>query len=134
MYLVDTSVLVDYLREKENAAVQYFIQIMNDRIPFGITSLIYQEILQGAASKKDLKILIEFLESQRFFYPKDAKKSYQQAAELYIQCRSKGLTIRSTIDCLIAQVSIEHELILLHNDKDFTNMKKAVPELKLVDL
>ena len=57
--------------------------------------------------------------------------SHREAAHIYFSCRRKGITIRSTIDCLIAQISIEHDLILLHNDKDFTHMAAVIPQLKL---
>ncbi|MFU8789259.1 MAG: PIN domain-containing protein [Methylobacter sp.] len=45
--------------------------------------------------------------------------------------RRQGITIRSTIDCLIAQIAIEHDLILLHSDKDFLQLTKTAPQLKL---
>jgi len=46
-------------------------------------------------------------------------ESYVAAAELYRACRKKGLTIRGTIDLLIAQTAIENHAGLLHNDRDF---------------
>ncbi|HSW71119.1 MAG TPA: PIN domain nuclease [Gammaproteobacteria bacterium] len=131
MYLIDTSVWIDYFREEDNPAVNYFIKIIEEEIPFGITSFIYQEILQGAASKKDFQMLIEYLETQRFFHPKKPIHSYTDAAKLHFNCREKGMTIRSTIDCLIAQIAIEHNLILVHKDKDFLQIKKANAQLKL---
>ncbi|MFZ4614772.1 MAG: twitching motility protein PilT [Rectinemataceae bacterium] len=42
-----------------------------------------------------------------------------------------GITIRSTIDLLIAKTAIENDLLLLHNDRDFTNMAKSIPELRM---
>jgi predicted nucleic acid-binding protein len=48
-----------------------------------------------------------------------------------MRCRRKGMTIRSTIDCLIAQIAIEHDLELLHSDRDFENMVSVIPELKI---
>ena len=39
----------------------------------------------------------------------------------------KGITIRSTIDCIVAQTTIEHDLYLLHHDKDFEIMGKVIP-------
>ena len=39
----------------------------------------------------------------------------------------KGITVRSTVDCLIAQIAIENELLLLHNDRDFEAMAAVVP-------
>ncbi|HEY3276329.1 MAG TPA: PIN domain-containing protein [Syntrophorhabdaceae bacterium] len=44
-----------------------------------------------------------------------------------MECRKKGITIRSTIDCLIAQTVLEHNLILLHSDDDFNAISKVIP-------
>ena len=41
---------------------------------------------------------------------------------------------RSTIDCLIAQIAIEHNLVLLHNNKDFEDLSKIAAKLNLVKL
>lgn len=131
MYLVDTSVWIDFLREKDTVAVRLFTEIIEKKLPYGITSIIYQEILQGAESKKDFQSLIEYLQVQRFYEPKDSILSYQAAAELYLHCREKGITIRSAADCLIAQVAIEHKLLLLHNDKDYSHLSKVIPELEI---
>jgi len=131
MYLVDTSVWIDFLRDKTSAPVKYLLEIFDRNIPFGLTSFIYQEILQGAASERDFKQLIEYFSTHPIFYPKDEFLSYQAAARLYFDCRRAGLTIRSSIDCLIAQIAIENDLILLHSDKDFINIKKVAPTLKL---
>ncbi|MEA3544541.1 MAG: PIN domain nuclease [Thermodesulfobacteriota bacterium] len=125
MILVDTSVLIDLFRGADNHPVALFRDIVRKKLPFGITSVIYQEILQGAKSEKEYTSLQEYLSTQRFFHPIDPLLSYTGAASIYFSCRRKGITIRSTIDCLIAQIAIEHELFLLHNDKDFTTMVSA---------
>jgi predicted nucleic acid-binding protein len=57
--------------------------------------------------------------------------SYESAARLYFLCRKKGITIRSTIDFLIAQTAIENNLVLMHNDEDFNTMAKVIKELKV---
>ena len=59
--------------------------------------------------------------------------SYIKAADLYRICRVKGLTIRSTIDLLIAQTAIEHNAELIHNDRDFEAIASA-SSLKLYSL
>jgi predicted nucleic acid-binding protein len=46
-------------------------------------------------------------------------ETYLHAARIYRDCRKKGKTIRSTIDCIIAAVCIEYDLVLLHKDHDF---------------
>ena len=131
MYLVDTSVWIDYFREKNNSAVEKFHYLLDRNIPFGLNGTIYQEILQGAGDERDYKQLKEYLESQRFYHPKNILKSHEAAAMLFLRCRKKGITIRSSIDCYIAQTAIEHKLLLLHNDKDFEKMHSVVKELTL---
>ncbi len=131
MILVDTSVLIDFFKGADNAATDQLNDIIASKIPFGITSHIYQELLQGAANPKDYNLLKKYLDTLIFFVPLDQKDSYAQAAKIYIQCRKKGITIRNSVDCLIAQVAIEHDLQLLHNDKDFDGIKKAMSSLKV---
>ena len=122
MILVDTSVLIDLFKGNDNDAVRDFREIIQQQVPFGISSVIYQEVLQGARTRKEYDFLNEYLSTQRFFNPKDHLTSYAGAAEIYYNCRKNGVTIRSTIDCLIAQIALEHKLLLLHNDKNFTAM------------
>jgi predicted nucleic acid-binding protein len=86
--------------------------------------------LQGAASQESFKLLVEYFSTQRFYHPMDPIQSYAAAASLYRRCRQKGITIRSSIDCLIAQVAIEHRLLLLHSDRDYVAMQTVLPELR----
>lgn len=129
MYLVDTSVWIDYLQQRESEGGTRFAEALERGVPFGITGVIYQEVLQGAASEADFEKLSEYLGTQRFYHPRDPVESYQRAAGLYFRCRRAGVTIRSTVDCLIAQVSIEHDLLLLHSDKDYERMSNVIEEL-----
>lgn len=130
-YLIDTSVWIDYLRQQDNPAVVFLMKVLDEQLPFGITAVIYQEILQGANSAQDFKKLVTYFSTQTFFQPKDTVLSFQSAALIYFDCRHKGVTIRSSIDCLIAQIAIEHDLILLHNDKDFEKIASVVRQLKI---
>ena len=133
-YLVDTSVWIDFFRQRKTPAVEKLYQLLANPDHYGISECIYQEILQGALHEQDFQSLADYLTSQTFFYPKYAAKSYRQAAYLYFASRRKGITIRSTIDCLIAQIAIENDLVLLHNDKDFLDIAKIAPTLKLYSI
>jgi len=126
MILVDTSVLIDFFKGRENKATDLFREVLQRQIPFGITPIILQEVLQGAKTEKEFSTLSEYLVSQKIFYPRDPIQTFSRAARLYFDCRKKGITIRSTIDCLIVQVALEHELFLLHNDKDFDAIASVV--------
>jgi predicted nucleic acid-binding protein len=127
MILVDTSVLIDFFKGSKNEATSRFKLILEQGLNFGITSHIFQEVLQGAKSEKEYKLLRRYLETQRFFQPKDPVDSFAEAARIFFQSRKRGLTIRSTIDCLIAQIALEHDLLLLHNDQDFHLMANVIP-------
>jgi predicted nucleic acid-binding protein len=50
---------------------------------------------------------------------------------MYFDCRRAGVTIRSSMDCLIARVTIERGLALLHDDRDFEKMAEVIPDLAL---
>ncbi|RJR33734.1 MAG: PIN domain nuclease [Desulfobacteraceae bacterium] len=127
MILVDTSVLIDFFRGSSSTAADNFRSILVREMPFGITSFIYQELLQGAGTEKEYRKLKSYLSTQRFYHPLDPVDSYQSAAQIYLKCGKKGISVRSTIDCLIAQITLEHKLILLHNDKDFDAIATIVP-------
>ena len=73
----------------------------------------------------------DYLGSQTFYQPRDPVESHREAAFIYFRCRQAGVTVRSAIDCLIACVAIEHDLILLHDDRDFENMSGVILDLTL---
>jgi predicted nucleic acid-binding protein len=125
MILVDTSVLIDYLRGRQGTHCDKFESLIAMNIPYGITVHVYQELLQGCLTERDFSSLKEHLDTMVFFSERGGRKAYAQAAYLYYQCRRKGITVRSSIDCLIAQIAIENNLKLLHNDKDFEKIAKV---------
>ena len=96
----------------------------------GISDLIYMEILQGAKSKAGFNKLQRYFSTQQFYGFSDSQNSYEAAAFMCFSCRRQGITVRSSIDCLIAQCAMENELILLHHDRDFKNLEKVVPQLR----
>lgn len=127
MILVDTSVLIQFFKGIHSEGAKRFSIVLQREIPFGINSLIFQEVLQGAGSEREYFILKKYLETQRFYHLKDPVDSFARAAKIYLDCRKKGITIRSTIDCLIAQTALENDLLLLHEDSDFDLMSKVIP-------
>ena len=127
MVLVDTSVLIDYLRGTENASVGRFQKLLDALVPFGISPLTYLEVLQGAKTEKDYATVKSYLETHRFYGLRDEKESYAAAARISFDCRKNGITINSTVDCLIAQTAIENDLSLLHNDVDFDRIRRVAP-------
>ena len=127
MILVDTSVLIDYFKGAENTQTKKFHQVLERNIPFGISHLIYMEVLQGSQTEKDFRLLKWYLDTQNYYDLKNGRESYAEAARMYLELRKKGVTVKSTVDCLIARVALENELFLLHNDADFDRIAKHFP-------
>ncbi len=127
MILVDSSVLIGYLRGDDNEAVRKLESVLEQGLVFGISPLILAEVLQGAADEREFERLAEYLGSQRFFDLKKGPESHRLAARMYFDLRRRGLTVRSTVDCLIAQTAIENGLYLLHNDADFDRIAAHFP-------
>jgi len=131
MILVDTSVLIDFFKGLNNSSVKALDKILDNGIQYGINDFIYQEVLQGSRTKEEFQQLKEYLETIPFYYLHFGKESFEKAAYMNMLCRKAGITIRSTVDLLIAETAIENDLFLLHNDKDFTKLIAVIPELKI---
>jgi predicted nucleic acid-binding protein len=122
MIVVDTSVWIDYV----NGIVSEQTDILHDALQHTriITGdLIITEFLQGFRSAKDLakgKQLMDSLE----YHDLVGKKMALKAAEHYRILRKNGITVRKTIDVLIATFCISHGYALLHNDRDFDAMEE----------
>ena len=132
MILSDTSVWIDYYRNRQNPAVEYLTGILDRSEPFAITGLILQELLQGAADEQEWLLLDEYFSTQRFLEPVNPIETHRAAARLFFLCRRRGTTPRSAIDCVIARLAIEYQVPLLQNDKDYVCLRNVAPELRLL--
>jgi len=130
MVLIDTSVLIPILRGAQTKEAKKFDEIVEKGIPYGICNYVYQELLQGVRTENQFKLLKNYLDTQRFYTFKDGRESYAKAAMLFYKCQKAGLTIRKGVDLLIAQIAIENNLRLLHNDRDFTQLMTVEKKLK----
>lgn len=129
MVLVDTSVLIDFLNGRDNPGTVKFDELLELNIPYAITSHIYQEILQGTATRDDFNRVKKYLDTVPLLAPAHPRHTHAAAAEIYFKCRKKGITVSGTIDCLIAQIALENNARLLHNDGDFERIVKVVSGL-----
>jgi predicted nucleic acid-binding protein len=130
--LVDTSVWIDLFRDRTTPPATRLRDLLDERREIGVTPLIVQEILQGAADEREFILLNDYFSSQRMLLAGDPLRTHCQAARLYVDCRRRGFAPRSTIDCFIAQIAIEHRVPLLHADRDFERIAKVAPDLKFV--
>lgn len=131
MVLVDTSVWVDFLRARPTPQVRALKELLAGEEIVGVAPTILQEILQGADSGERFEKWRKYFAALCCYVPGDPVESYVAAARLYQSCRRAGRTPRSSNDCLIARIAIEHALFLLHDDRDFEAIAAVVPELQL---
>ena len=132
MILVDTTVLIDFLKGVENTKSKLFEKVLNQDYPYGLSPYTYQELLQGARDEVEYKKLKDYLCSQRFYFLPENIETYEKAASMFFRLRRQGVTIRSSIDVLIALTALEYDLLLLHNDRDYDTMAGKVPTLKIL--
>ena len=85
VYLIDTSVWIDYFNNRDNESVIQFQNILDKKESYGICSAIYQEILQGAKSETDFETLQNYLCTQIFYHPKDPINTYTKILILNLQ-------------------------------------------------
>lgn len=118
--IVDSSVWIDYFNGHRTAETNALDQMLGvDEIIIG--DLILTEILQGFRKESDFhraRELLDHFPVVSMLGPEMAIK----AAENYRMLRKQGVTIRKTIDVIIASYCIEHALPLLYSDRDFDPM------------
>jgi predicted nucleic acid-binding protein len=115
--LVDSSVWIDFFRGTETAQTQQ-LDVLLGTEPLAVGDLILAEVLQGFSSEKD------FNQAKKLLLGLDVveiggQDVAIQAAKNFRTLRQQGVTIRKTIDTLIATRSIESGYALLYSDRDF---------------
>jgi predicted nucleic acid-binding protein len=118
MLLLDTSVWIDLLADRRTEALGFVLQ-REATEGIALTEMICLEVMQGAREGVSAQKIRNILSQRQILQPLQALETYDQAAALYRAARRSGLTVRTAIDCLIAQIAIEHEALLVHNDRDF---------------
>lgn len=117
MILVDSSVWVDYFRSADTPQVALLDSLLG-RTPLAVGDLIAAEVLQGVRDEREHTLVKQTLEA----FDHIDLVGYDlavKASENYRSLRAMGITIRKTIDTLIATRCIENRLTLLHADSDF---------------
>ncbi len=131
MYLADTSAWIEYTRSKPRRVGVLLREFIENDVAVFVTGAIVQELLQGARDELQCRRLLNWLKPQRRIAPRNDFDTLAEAGQLYARCRWQGITPRSSNDCLIAQLAIEHDLILLHDDTDFEKIAQVEPRLRL---
>ena len=117
MILVDSSVWIDYFNGTETLATKKLDSLLGVQ-PVCTGDLILAEVLQGFRLDPDYQAAKNLLCSLPVHAMLGVSLSLK-SAENFRNLRKQGITVRKTIDTMIANFCIENELPLLHSDKDF---------------
>ena len=117
MILVDSSVWIDYFRGIQSPQTDRLHALLGSE-PIATGDLVLTEVLQGFGSAQDFNQSKKLLTSLPIIDLVGGDIAIQ-AANNFRTLRSLGITVRKTIDTLIATSCIEKGLALLYSDKDF---------------
>lgn len=129
MLLIDTSVWINVFRD-HSGQVRKQLEVLIAGRDVLLTRFTQLELLQGSLNEKEWTLLSTYLEAQDYVELKAS--SWQAAARIYYDLRRRGLTVRSPIDCCIAQAALENDLLLIHDDRDFVTVAQvcSLPNLR----
>lgn len=117
MILVDSSVWIDYFRGTATPQTDALDGILGAE-PVAVGDLILTEVLQGFGSDRDFNLAKKLLSSLTMV-DLGGREVAIKAARNFRTLRSRGITIRKTIDTIIATRCIESKYRLLYSDRDF---------------
>ena len=119
MILVDTSIWIDLL-----AAKPWSVTREEDFLRFATCGPIAQEVLQGLRPGPQGDAFRAALSAMPVLSDPISLDLFLSAADIYAQGRRRGVTIRSSVDCLIAAIAIEYRIPVWHRDRDFDAIAK----------
>ena len=126
MIVVDTSVWIDVLNDTPAPQAQRCVELIESGEPIALTDVILTEVLQGLRSDREAALVERHLHAFPILRLQDLD-DFVLAARLYRAARRVGVTIRKTLDCLIAAPCVRTGAPLLHADEDFDRLATCTP-------
>ena len=123
MYLVDSSIWIEVFRKPPRVDLTAILDL--DEIVLCLP--VVQEVLQGFGDERAFRIARRALLAFPIVEAPLESAVYEEAISLYRMARRSGVTVRSSVDCLIAACAIRNDLTLLHHDRDFDRLALIVP-------
>ncbi len=120
MYLIDTSIWIESLKKNSKFKIQEHFKVHEIYLCLPV----YQEILQGIKDDSAHWAVKKALDNSKFLEETVTKETIEEAILIYRQGRKKGITIRSSVDCLIASIAIRNNATIVHKDRDYSQISK----------
>lgn len=123
MLLVDTSVWIEVFRRPSRLDLTSIVEM--DEV---VTCLpVIQEVLQGFRQEAAFRLARRAMTSLPVVESPLPEEVFLHAADLYRGARRAGMTVRSSVDCLIAACALRHGLTILHHDRDYPALARISP-------
>lgn len=125
MILVDTSVWISFFRADDLPHVQRLETLIEQGEKISLCGVILTEILQDIRDDSAFhrtRTYLDFLQLLPM-----TQEIFIEAAQIYRTLRTKGITVRKPVDCMIAATALAYNAQLLHNDRDFTAIAQHYP-------
>ncbi len=121
MILVDTSVWIQTFRAEKPLSMESVVDF--DEI---VTCLpVIQEVLQGFRDERAFRVAREAMLALPIVESPLGIGVVEEAIGLYRSARRQGLTVRSSVDCLIAACALRHGLTVLHHNRDYALLARV---------
>jgi predicted nucleic acid-binding protein len=124
--VVDTSVWIDVLNDNDTPQAERCVELIEGGEPVALTVVVLTEILQGLRSEREAQLVERHLRAFPILRL-EGTEDFVLAAELYRTARRSGITIRKTLDCLIAAPCVRTGAPILHLDEDFDRLAACTP-------
>lgn len=121
MLLVDTSVWIEVFRRPS----RFELGSVADLDEVATCLPVIQEVLQGFLEEHAFRIAREAMFALPILEAPLTREMFEEAVQLYRTARRAGVTVRSSVDCLIAACAIRHGVTVLHLDRDFTHLARV---------
>ena len=118
MIVVDTTVWIEFLEGRGTPFDRHLGELLEADAPIALVDIVYLEVLQGIRDEAIWQQTRASLRAHPILQPRGLE-TFETAANLYRTGQRRGLTIRRSVDCLIAATCLESSAELYHNDRDF---------------
>jgi predicted nucleic acid-binding protein len=123
LILVDTSIWIEFFRQSSDLELEAVVDLEEV-----VTCLpVLQEVLQGFDDQRAYHLAREAMLAFPMVESPLSEEVFQLAIDLYRSARRAGLTVRSSVDCLIGACALRSSLTVLHRDRDFDSLAQISP-------
>ncbi|HLF55455.1 MAG TPA: PIN domain-containing protein [Thermoanaerobaculia bacterium] len=121
MLLLDTSAWIEVFRKPARVRLDELGDL--DEI---VTCLpVVQEVLQGFRDERAFRVAREAMFALPLVESPLSRERYEEAVDLFRTARRAGITVRSSVDCLIASCALRHGLTVVHRDRDYSELARV---------